>query len=317
VTPPTREELEAAACWDPSDVVPKRPAMTEFRQRSRLHHAQWRTARGYPVGTQPFTPRPGVDARPVGNRVPLAFGRRTGATFVTAAALAAARARMAVVEREQSIDHQRLWADLLSSEGLAFNLFGDLWADHRRADRAVHAWWPDAPGRVSELRFLHSPGRLDPEWLNSLRFFDTAFELDRDDGTRGIVGPDVKYHERLKREIPKPENLWRYREVHERSGAFRPGAIDAVSGPSDLWWLWLEHLLLLSMLQHSSGSWTWGRYLCVYPAGNTDMADACARYQELLADPATFGSMTLEQLLDADGLPRSTAAKLRDRYLPT
>jgi hypothetical protein len=317
LTPPTREELEAAACWDPSDVVPKRPLMTEFRQGTRLHHARWRAARGYPVGTQPFTPRPGVDARPVGNRVPLEFGRTTGATFVTGAALAAARARMAVVEREQSIDQQRLWADLVSSEGLAFNLCGDLWADHDRADRAVRAWWPDAPGRVSAVRLLHSPGRLDPEWLNSLRAFDAAFELDRGDGTHAIVGLDVKYHERLKREIPKPQNLWRYREVHERSEAFRAGAFDAVSGPSDIWWLWLEHLLLLSMLQHHSGSWTWGRYVCVYPAGNTDMADACARYRELLAEPATFGSMTLEELLDADGLPRSTAARVRDRYLPT
>jgi hypothetical protein len=318
LTPPTREELDAAACWDPNDVVPKRPLMTEFRQRTRLHHARWRAARGYPVGTQPFAPRPGADARPVGNRVPLAFGRTSGASFVTGASLAAARARMAVVEREQSIDQQRLWADLLSSDALACNLFGDLWADHRRADRAVQAWWPDAPGRVSEVRFLHSPGRLDPEWLNSLRAFDAAFELDRGDGTRAIVGVDVKYHERLKREVPKPENLWRYREVHERSAVFRKGAIDAVSGPSDLWWLWLEHLLLLSMIQHPSGVWTWGRYVCVYPAGNVDIADACARYRDLLADASTFGSMTIEELLDAggDALPRATAAQVRERYLP-
>ena len=40
----TREELEAAQCWDPSDTVPRRPAMTEFRQRTRLHQARWREA---------------------------------------------------------------------------------------------------------------------------------------------------------------------------------------------------------------------------------------------------------------------------------
>jgi len=111
--------------------------------------------------------------------------------------------------------------------------------------------------QASELRFAHSPGRLDPEWLNSLRAFDAAFVLDRGDGTRGIVGVDVKYHERLKAETPKPENLWRYREVHERSGAFRAAAFDTLKGKSALWHLWLEHLLLLSMLQHPSGAWTW------------------------------------------------------------
>jgi len=290
--------------------------MTRYRQRTRLHHARWRDAHGHPIGTQPIKPRPGVDARLVGSRIPLPYARETGATFLTAAALEAARERTGLVEREQSIDHQGLWADLLASEALAFNLFGDLAADLRRADRAIQAWVPDAPGKSSEIRFLHSPGRLDPEWLNSLRDFDAAFVLDRDNGTSGIIGVDVKYHERLKPEQPKPENLWRYREVHERSGAFRPAAFDAVSGRTDLWHLWLEHLLLLSMLQHPSGAWSWGRYLFIYPSGNVDMADADARYRDLLADDSTFGSMTLEDVIAANVLPRTTASALRKRYIP-
>jgi len=314
--PVTREELEAAQCWDSSDVVPQRPVMTAFRQLMRLHHARWREAHGHPIGTQPFNPRPGVDARLVGSRIPLPYARETGATFLTASALDAARKRTETVEPEQSIDHQGLWADLLASEALAFNLFGDPAADLRRADQAIHTWVQNAPGRTSEIRFLHSPGRLDPEWLNSLRDFDAAFVLDQDDGTRGIVGVDVKYHERLKAEQPKPQNLWRYREVHERSGAFRPMAFDAVSGRSDLWHLWLEHLLLLSMLQHPSGAWSWGRYLFVYPSGNVDMADADARYRDLLADESTFASMTLEDMIAANVLPTASASALRERYLP-
>ena len=130
----------------------------------------------------------------------------------------------------QSFDHQGLWADLLSSEALAFNLFGDLASDLERSDRAAHAWWPDAPGTVREVRFAHSPGRLDPAFLNSLRAFDAAFGLDVGDGSQGLVGIDVKYHERAKSEIPKPENVGRYVEVGERSGVFEPGAIEAVNG---------------------------------------------------------------------------------------
>ena len=290
--------------------------MTEFRQRTRLHQARWREAHGHPIGSQPFKPRPGVDIRLVGNRIPLPYGRQTGATFVTPAALDAARRRTSFVEPEQSFDHQGLWADLLASEALAFNVFGDLAADLQLADRAIHAWLPDAPGRVVDVRFAHSPGRLDPEWLNSLRAFDAAFVLDQGDGTQGIVGVDVKYHERLRVEQPKPENLWRYREVHEASGAFRPIALDALKGRSDLWHLWLEHLLLLSMLQHPSGAWTWGRYLFIYPSGNVDMADADGRYRDLLIDDSTFGSVTLEVVLAARVLPRATASALQARYLP-
>ena len=90
--------------------------------------------------------------------------QETGATFLNANALEAARARTAVTEAHQSFDHQRLWPDLLWSPALAFNLF-DLAADPGLADRAVHTWWPDAPGTVSEVRFAHSRGRFDDRYL--------------------------------------------------------------------------------------------------------------------------------------------------------
>ncbi len=289
--------------------------MTAFRRRLRYRQARWREANGHPVGTQPIVPKAGKRSRPVGSRLPLAYARETGANFLTEAACAALRARASVTEPHQSFDHQRLWADLLWSPTLAFNLFGDLAADAALADRAVHAWWPDAPGRVREARFAHSPGRLDPEYLNSLRAFDAVFVLDLADGSKGLVGVGVKYHERAKAEIPRPENLRRYLEVAERSGVFRPGATDAVRGRSELAVMWLEHLLLLSMLQHASSTWRWGRYAVVHPAGNTDVADLCARYRALLADTATFASVTLEELLAAGALPPSTVAALRSRYL--
>jgi hypothetical protein len=315
IEPPTHAELEAALCWDASDLVPRRPAMTAFRQWTRLHQARWRAREGHPIGSQPYAPRPGVDPRPVGSRVPLEYGRATGANFVTTAALEAAQARTTIVEREQSIDHQGLWADLLSSEALAFNLFGDLAADPSRADRLVHAWFADAPGRVVDVRFLHSPGRLEPQWLNSLRQFDAAFVLSREDGSHGMVAVDVTYHERLKAETPKPENLWRNREVHERSAAFRPEAFERLKGRSDLWSPWLEHLLLQSTLQHPDGAWTWGRYVTVHAADNVDMADRSVRYGELLADATTFRSTTLEEVLGTSALPSPAVRALRDRYL--
>jgi hypothetical protein len=292
--------------------------MTEFRRRLRYHQAQWREANGHPIGSQPIAPRPDRGpARPVGSRMPLAYAKETGANLITTGALDAARARTAFVEPHQSFDHQRLWADLLSSEALAFNLFGDLASDLGLADRAVHSWWPDAPGSVCDVRFAHSPGRFDPAYLNSLRAFDVAFVLDLGDGKQGVIALDAKYHERTKAEIPKPSNLARYLEVAERSGVFARGAVDAVKGRSDLAVMWLEHLLLLSMLQHASGAWSWGRYVVVHPAGNSDFADACARYRDLLVNQSMFASMSIEELLDANVLPADTTAALRGRYLPS
>jgi len=309
--------LEAAHCWEDDDRVPGPPELTEFRRALRLRQAQWREAHGHPIGTQPIVPKAGKPSRPVGNRLPLEYARETGANFLTRAARAAAHERTSAPEPHQTFDHQRFWADLLWSPAFALNLFGDLAADLARADRAVHTWWPDVPGNVVAIRFAHSPGRLNREYLNSLRAFDVAIELDRGDGTRAIVAVDVNYHDWLKPETPKPENRARYLEVAKRSGAFEPGATDELTKRGPLAVMWLEHLLMLSMLQHRSGNWSWGRYVVLHPRDNASVAKGCERYATLLEDASSFSSLTIERLLDANALPRRVTAQLRERYLPT
>jgi hypothetical protein len=316
MAPPTKEDLQAAFCWEPDDQIPRRPEMTAFRRAARYHQATWRDANRHPIGTQPLVPKPGdTRVRRVGSRLPLEYARDTGANFLTPTALDAVRARAGYVEARQSVDQQRLWADLLSSIALSFNLFGDLAADLTLADQAVHGWFPDAPGRVSELRFAHSPGWFDPAYINSLRSFATVFVLDLDDGSNGIVAVNAKYHERNKAETPRPDNLARYGEVAERSGVFAPGAIDTLKQRGDLCEMWIEHLLLFSMLQHPGRRWTWGRYLVVHPAENCDAVDACARYRTMLSDDGSFATSTLERLLDSGTLAAPTVTALRDRYV--
>ncbi len=310
---PSKQQLEAAYCWAADDRVPRQPALTEFRRGLRYHQAQWREANGHPIGSQPIAPRDGGPARPVGSRLPLAYAQETGATFLNAGALAAARARASTVEPHQSFDHQRLWADLLWTPALTFNLFGDLAADLALADRAVHAWWPGTPGTVCDVRFAHSPGRFDMTYLGNLVAFDVAFVLDLGDGTQGIIGVMAAYHDVNKPQAPKPKRLARYREITETSRAFGPEAMDAVNGTS-LVHIWLAHALLLSILQHPSGAWRWGRFAVVHAAGNSDFADACARYGELLVDQSTFRASTIEALLDCNELPTSTVDAFRDRY---
>jgi hypothetical protein len=56
------------------------------------------------------------------------------------------------------LNANRLWADLLSSMPLSFNLFGQLANDAAAASRAVACWWKDAPAARARLRFEYSAG---------------------------------------------------------------------------------------------------------------------------------------------------------------
>jgi len=299
VEEPSQAELEAAHCWEPYDRVPGSPEMTAFRRTLRLHQARWRAAQGHPIGSQPINPKPGAETRPVGSRLPVAYARETGATFLTPAALEAATARTATKEPHQTFDRQRLWADLLWAPAMAVNLFSG--AD----DRAVHTWWPDAPGPLHEIRFEHSPGRLDPAFLGNLSSFAAAFLFDT-----GTIGVRALYQEPARSEIPKPRNLDRYREVAMRSGVFTKTGLDHIGQArrSDLTEIWLDHLLVLSMLQHPSERWGWGRLVLLHPAGHTQAADAAERYRSLLRpDDTTFATLTLEEAATTDAV--------RERYI--
>lgn len=313
---PTEEELRAAYCWERDDHVPTNTEMTRFRRAARYQQARWREAAGHPIGTQPHRPRPGQTVRPVGSRMSLDYAISTAANLITPAARQTARDRASFIEPHQSIDHQRLWADLLSSEALAFNLFGDLATDTEASTDLVDAWFPDSPGPVTEIRFAYSPGRLDPTYLNSLRAFDAAIILDAGAGRRGVVAIDVKYHELMKPEIPKPANRVRNLEVAARSRLFRDGSPEALTQRTAMCEPWLEHLLMLSMLQHPTAGWAWGRYVIVHPAGNIAVTRAFTDYRDHLLDDKAITTIALENYLNRTHLPATTQHALRARYTP-
>lgn len=314
---PTSEELRAAKVLENVDHVPGDAETTEFRRRARLRQARWREREGLPIGTHQHGEAP---PREIGSRIERKFARASGANLLTDAARSAARARVGAPERYQTLDETRLWADLLSSMPMCFNLLGDLHSDHDLATRVARQWFPDLDGTVDDVRFEWSPGRADPEYLNNRTAFDAALIVHHDSGRHGVIGIETKYHERPVREKkPDEEKLKRYVEVTERSGAFRPGWRDLLveddPGGKKLRQIWLDHLLVLAMLQHPSGLWATGRFVLVHPAENVGFAGLAREYADLLSDPSTFEVRTLEDLLDGGGLPEATVTAFRDRYL--
>ena len=209
----TDADLRAHCCLEAVDLVPGDAETTAFKRRARLHQALWRESRGLPIGSQPMRPKPGQSSRPLGSRI----------------AVDAVRERLADPQRRETLDEDRLYCDLLSSMPMCFNLFGALQADLASADRAVHAWWPDVPGRVGAVRFEWSPGRALPgEYLENRSAFDVAFVLELSGGGRGVLGVETKYHEHCRREkAPGDGRLGRYRKV-DTDG-------DGLRDPEELW----------------------------------------------------------------------------------
>jgi len=311
---PARELLRDHHCWFGVDSAPRDPETTAWKRSARLHQAQWREARGHPIGAQPYSG--GTNATPVGSRLALDFAQKHCKNFLTPRVLAAVRWRLAHPEPGEMLSKDRLWADLLSSMPMCFNLFGDLHDDPDAATRATIALWPDAPKGRARVRFEYSPGRGDPEFLGNRSAFDAAFEIDQEGGGNAIVGIETKYHEHTKPErAPREEALARYVQVTEASGAFADGWRDRLIG-TELQQVWQDHLLVLSMLQHPCKRWRWGRFVLVYPAQNPSFGRAAAAYRAVLHDTSTFESRTIESLLDVpNAFDEAMILSFRERYL--
>src|SRR5258708_3490160 len=78
---PHRSDAAARAAhgWFDVDHVARDPETTTWKRRARWGQVQWREARGYPIGFEPY--RGGADASRVGSRLELAFARTSGANF--------------------------------------------------------------------------------------------------------------------------------------------------------------------------------------------------------------------------------------------
>jgi len=217
-------------------------------------------------------------------------------------------------EHRKLYGHPRLFADLLSSQPLAFNLFGELALDLSHASAAARRLWPDRVDRVTRIEFEWSPGRWNPRYLDNGSAADIAIFHTTPVGGTGVIFIETKYHEDLggKDHAIKP----RYLEVVLSSGAFLNHAIGALQS-GRLQQLWLDHLLVLAM--RAVDNLDSALFVLAYPEINERCRQAVPAYRATLdaTRPATFEARTLEEVVsvleeDAD---IGWARAFRERYL--
>ncbi len=273
-----------------------------WQRRLRLTQALWREQQKLPIGTR-STSKHGDDTgsrEELGSRIAMPEAQKDLSNFLTDTIRKVVRDELASEQtrrEEKLISAPRIYEDLLSSQPLCFNLFGEMKADLQIATAWARHLWPERVKQVTRLEFEHSPGRRDERYLGNRTSFDVYLEHTVPDEGEGFIGIEVKYHESL--EVKAEEVRSRVREVARSSGAFDEGDIAALAAPP-LQQVWFDHLLALSMLQAEKARWrTNGLFVFMHPVAN----EACYRvvnaYGRKLREHNTFQRMTLEEAVAA------------------
>ena len=269
--------------------VLERTDLSLFQRRARVLQSLWRQERGFGCGEH-HGPK---GARPLGSRLPMPWAQETLANFLTDPIREVVRAE--VVDEKASegklYGKPRIFNDLLSSQPLCFNLFGELSRDLPLASAVVSGMTGGRFSAVEKIEFEWSPGRRDPRYLNDRSAFDVFLRCRTCNGGSGFVGIEVKYHENLKG--PPGEHKARYEEVAREMGCFREDVEALKKEP--LQQIWRDHLL--AGITRIADGYEDGLFVTLYPRDNLDVAGALSDYRAELLNERSIAVWTLEDFV--------------------
>lgn len=278
------------------------PSDNDFQRETRLRQGLWREKEGLPIGDH--------RGRPLGSRLAMPFALETLANYLTENIKGVVRAE--VQKTEKLYRAPRIYDDLLSSQPLCFNLFGELHLDLDLASKAFQRLLGQ-PVTVTGIEFEHSPGRGDPRFTADGSALDVFVSYDVG-GTRGFIGIEVKYAENL--DVDEARHRARYDQIARQMNIFVPSSLPTLR-VRPLEQFWRDHLLACSLVLDDASGFDHGAFGVLYPSGNKIVESAVTRYRSCLLDAATFTSWTLEQVLLAldDAGAGAWATEVRRRYL--
>lgn len=188
---------------------------SSFRHRERAHQTWWRA---FVLGDSPG-PHPRDPDEPCGNTVDPRESNEPGVLLgeEAAAALADALEKRRATKAAGLIDPRRVTTNLLSSQPMAFNLFGPLWADHTLATKFVQTIDPDCSS-VEAVEFEFVPNGAS---IGDNSAFDVAviYSAGRE---HALLGLECKYTDDFTaRDRKDPENRFYGAPGHRSEAAYR------------------------------------------------------------------------------------------------
>lgn len=282
---------------------------SDFSAYARLLQSKWREEKGYPIDP----------VKKYGNFIELSFAKKTKANFLTNNIRELVCIEVADGKKKKAlIAEPRIWNNLLSSQPLCFNLFGELKLNLDLATQLFSKLFPNKIGQVTEIKFEYSPGRGSAEYTGDHSAFDVFVEYTRND-KQGFMGIEVKYAESLREETKEQAEKnfkERYVELSNQSGKFKSESIEQLKQPP-LSQIWRDHLLAIA----TEKDYDEGCFVFLFPSNNTQCQDGVNSYKKQLAfeneDQSGFYPRYLESFVSA--LQKISNAdwitELKTRYL--
>lgn len=281
-----------------------------FQREARVLQSLWREGQGYPIGEHKHKGK----SRPLGSRLAMPWAKETLANYLTDTIKDVVRAEVLDPSKSKGklYGKPRIFNDLLSSQPLCFNLFGELQRDLPLATKVFNELVPNGIQEVTAVEFEYSPGRGDERYTGDRSAFDVYVAYETTGGGKGFLGIEVKYHENL--EGKAAEHRERYDEIAEMMGCFIDYRYDWLK-EQPLQQIWRDHLLV--GIHKEVDGFQEGYFVFLYPCKNYACLAALWNYQDVLSDEDSFLHWTIEEVLEAikDHTDQEWPDLIWDRYL--
>lgn len=258
---------------------------TVFSSWARLLQSVWRRENGYSYVKY-------------GNFLELDFAKKYGANFLTKNIFEIVKNEVSTKNKSgKVIKEPRIWNNLLSSQPLAFNLFGELISKRDGAAKVFQTLYPERNiSLVTDIKFEHSPGRGDLKYTGDKSAFDVFVEYSTTNNEKGFLGIEVKYAEDLNDEPSSHKAT--YERISELSKIFDMSKLEELKG-KPVQQIWRDHLLALSLFI-TNDDYDIGDFIYLYPKGNKNCGDGIKQYRKIFTDSKEhyFQPLTMERLVE-------------------
>lgn len=275
-----------------------------FASKARLLQSMWRDEKGY-------------EFERYGNYLKLDFAKENGANFLTQKIKKIVEYELANKSKERKvIQEPRIWNNLLSSQPMAFNLFGELKSNKKLATEVFKNLFSKRKIKeVTQIEFEYSPERKSEKYTNDSSAFDVFVVYENSDNKEGFFGIEVKYSENLN-DAPSTHKS-RYEEIAIESKIFDLSKIEELKS-KPIQQIWRDHLLTLSMSKINK-DYDFGDFVYLYPENNINCQRGVDKYQTVFQEnkESHFLPLTIEKFVEElkKASKENWISEFEDRYL--